>query len=69
MAKLSRKYCFSKGEISLVDDKYIITEVSKDSAEEYNLSDVLDSFVGLAGVSLSISVDDEVPAIIDGEDE
>ena len=30
---------------------------------DYNLSAVLDSFVGLEGVSLSIGVDDDVPAV------
>lgn len=65
MAKLTKKYSFSRGEISLVDGKYIITEVNKDSTEEFNLSEVLDNFIGLSGVSLSIEVDDAVPAIED----
>ena len=47
----------------------LITEVNKDSTEEFNLSDVLDNFIGLSGISLSIGVDDAVPAITDGEDE
>ena len=65
MAKISKKYSFSKAEISYIDGKYIITEINKDSTEEYNLSTVLDSFIGLSGVSLSIGVDDEVPVIDD----
>lgn len=69
MAKLSKKYSFTKSEISNIDGKYIITEVNKDSTEEFNLSDVLDNFIGLSGISLSIGVDDAVPAITDGEDE
>ncbi len=63
MAKITKKYAFSKAEISFENGKYIITEINKDDSTNYNLSAVLDSFVGLSGVSLSIGVDDEVPEI------
>lgn len=61
MAKMTKKYSFSKGIISKVDDKYIIEEISKDSSTEYDLSAVIDSFIGLEGVTLSIGIDDEIP--------
>lgn len=61
MAKKTTKVAFSKAEISFEDGKYTITEIGKDDSTDYNLSAVLDSFVGLSGVSLSIGVDDEVP--------
>lgn len=63
MAKITKKYAFSKASISFENGKYTITEITKDDSTDYNLSAVLDSFVGLDGVSLSIGVDDEVPAV------
>lgn len=63
MAKITKKYAFSKATISFEDGKYTITEISKDDSTDYDLSAVLDSFVGLEGVSLSIGVDDDVPAV------
>ena len=63
MAKITKKYAFSKATISFENGKYTITEINKDDSTDYNLSAVLDSFVGLDGVSLSIGVDDEVPAV------
>ena len=43
--------------------KYTITEIGKDDSTDYDLSAVLDSFIGLDGISLSIGVDDDVPAV------
>lgn len=63
MAKITKKYAFSKATISFEDGKYTITEINKDDSTDYDLTAVLDSFVGLEGVSLSIGVDDEVPAV------
>lgn len=62
MAKISKKYAFSKAEISKDDDgKYIISEIGKDEIIDYDFSTVLDSFIGLSGISISIGVDDEMP--------
>lgn len=63
MAKITKKYAFSKASISFENGKYTITEINKDDSTDYDLSAVLDSFVGLEGVSLSIGVDDDVPAV------
>ena len=63
MAKITKKYAFSKASISFKNGKYTITEINKDDSTDYDLSAVLDSFVGLEGVSLSIGVDDDVPAV------
>lgn len=63
MAKITKKYSFSKAEITFEDGKYTITEIGKDDSTDYNLSAVLDSFVGLSGISLSIGVDDNVPEL------
>ena len=61
MAKITKKYSFSKAEITFENGKYTITEIGKDDSTDYDLSAVLDSFVALSGISLSIGVDDEVP--------
>ena len=63
MAKKSIKINFTKSIISKENEKYTITEINKDSSADYNLNSILDSFVGLSGVSLSIGVDDDVPAV------
>lgn len=63
MAKKSTKVAFSKATITFENGKYTITEITKDDSTDYNLSAVLDSFVGLEGVSLSIGIDDDVPAV------
>ena len=63
MAKKSTKVAFSKAIITFENGKYTITEINKDDSTDYDLSAVLDSFVGLEGVSLSIGVDDDVPAV------
>ena len=63
MAKKSTKVAFSKATITFENGKYTITEINKDDSTDYDLSAVLDSFVGLEGISLSIGVDDDVPAV------
>ena len=63
MAKKITKVAFSKATIAFENGKYTITEINKDDSTDYDLSAVLDSFVGLEGVSLSIGVDDDVPAV------
>ena len=63
MAKITKKYAFSKASISFENGKYTITEINKDDSTDYDLSAVLDSFIGQEGISLSISTDDDVPAV------
>ena len=63
MAKKSTKVAFSKATITFENGKYTITEITKDDSTDYNLSAVLDSFIGQEGRSLSISTDDDVPAV------
>ena len=63
MAKKSTKVVFSKATITFENGKYTITEIGKDDSTDYDLSAVLDSFIGLDGISLSIGVDDDVPAV------
>ena len=63
MAKKSTKVAFSKATITFENGKYTITEITKEDSTDYNLSAVLDSFIGQEGISLSISTDDDVPAV------
>ena len=63
MAKITKKYAFSKATITFENCKYTITEINKDDSTDYDLSAVLDSFIGQEGISLSISTDDDVPAV------
>ena len=63
MAKKSTKVAFSKATISFENGKYTITEITKDDSTDYDLSAVLDNFIGQEGISLSIGVDDDVPAV------
>ena len=63
MAKKSTKVAFSKANITFENGKYTITEITKDDSTDYDLSAVLDSFIGQEGISLSISTDDDVPAV------
>ncbi len=63
MAKKSTKVAFSKATITFENGKYTITEITKDDSTDYDLSAVLDSFIGQEGISLSIGVDDDVPAV------
>ena len=66
MAKKSTKVAFSKATITFENGKYTITEITKDDSTDYDLSAVLDSFIGQEGISLSIGVDDDVPAVTEG---
>lgn len=64
MAKITKKYGFSKAELSKDENgRYIVTEISKDDSTDYDLSSVLDSFVGESGITISIGMDNEVPEI------
>lgn len=63
MAKKSTKVAFSKATITFENGKYTITEITKDDSTDYDLNAVLDSFIGQEGISLSIGVDDDVPAV------
>ena len=63
MAKKSTKVAFSKATITFENGKYTITEITKDDSTDYDLGAVLDSFIGQEGISLSIGVDDDVPAV------
>lgn len=61
MAKKNTSIKFSKATISKEEDgRYIITEIGKDDSTEYDFSAVLDKWIGIDGLSISISADDEI---------
>ena len=51
----SRSVSFSKAILSKEDGKYIITEVEKDDSREYNLSEILDNWLEIEDVKITIS--------------
>ena len=53
--KENRTISFSKAIISKEDGKYIITEVGKDDSREYDLSEVLDNWLEIEDVKITIS--------------
>lgn len=59
MAKIQKKYSFKDANISFDEGKYIITEISNDSSVDYNLSDILNEFLSLDNVTLTIGVESE----------
>ncbi len=66
MAKLQKKYSFSKAVVSLENGEYILTEYEKDSTTDYNLTAILNEFLDKNGIVLSIGVDSE-PSSMDSE--
>lgn len=59
MAKLQKKYSFSKANITLENGRYIITEYDKDNTADYDLTEILSEFLDKDGVVLSIGIDSE----------
>ena len=53
--KESRTVSFSKAIISKEDGKYIITEIGKDDSREYDLSEILDNWLEIEDVKITIS--------------
>lgn len=53
--KESRSVSFSKAILSKENGKYIITEVEKDYSREYNLSEILDNWLEIEDVKITIS--------------
>ena len=55
----SKTVSFSKAIISKEDGRYIITEVGKDDSREYDLSEVLDNWLEIEDVKITISRDNK----------
>lgn len=64
MAKNVTTISFSKATLSKNEiNEFIITEISKDSIKDYNLSEILNKMIGIDGLSLNIEIDDQIESI------
>lgn len=63
MAKLQKKYSFSKAVISLENGRYLLTEYEKDGTTDYDLTTILNEFLDKDGVALSIGIESEPAAV------
>ena len=58
--KESKKISFSNATITKENDKYIIIETTKDEDKTYDLTNRLEEFVGVEGISLQISKTEDI---------
>jgi len=64
MAKNSFKTSFTKSTISKDEQgNFIITEILKDSALSYNLTEILDGLIDVENLSLSVNKDSDLVPI------
>lgn len=66
MAKNSTRVSFTKAKIVKDEDtgSFIIVEKDKKTYAEYNLTEVLEKYVGVDGIALTISSDSEVEEVV-----
>ena len=62
MAKENKSIKFTNACITKEDDKYIITETTKDDTKVYNLIDKIDEFLDIEGISLQMAKTTEIPS-------
>lgn len=67
MAKFSKSLSF-KG-ISIDYEKDLITEITKDDTKYYKLSEILNDWAGIEGISLTLKKEDELDSNFDGEED
>lgn len=67
MAKKSISIKFTKATLSKENDKYTVTEITKDDSTDYNFSAILDSLEGLEGLSITITSEDNIQPVGDDE--
>ncbi len=63
MARKKTSYAFTKASLTMESGRYILTEYSKDSSESFDLSSILENYLDVEGIALSIASEDCVPAI------
>lgn len=65
MAKNSTKISFTKATIVKDEDTgmFDIIEIGKETSTAYNLTEILERFAGIAGVSLTLTSDAEIEPI------
>ena len=60
--KKATNYKFSNACITYEDGVFTIEETSKDEIKVYNLTERLEEFIGVEGISLQISKTEEMPS-------
>lgn len=60
--KKATNYKFTNACITCEDGVFTIEETSKDEAKVYNLTEKLEEFIGVEGISLQISKTEELPS-------
>ena len=60
--KKATNYKFSNACITCEDGVFNIEETSKDEVKVYNLTERLEEFIGVEGISLQISKTEEMPS-------
>lgn len=60
--KKATNYKFTNACITCEDGVFIIEETSKDEVKVYNLTEKLEEFIGVEGISLQISKTEELPS-------
>lgn len=60
--KKATNYKFSNACITCEDGVFTIEEISKDEVKVYNLTERLEEFIGVEGISLQISKTEEMPS-------
>ena len=59
--KKATNYKFTNACITCEDGVFTIEETSKDEVKVYNLTEKLEEFIGVEGISLQISKTEELP--------
>lgn len=60
--KKATNYKFTNACITCADGVFTIEETSKDEVKVYNLTEKLEEFIGVEGISLQISKTEELPS-------
>lgn len=60
--KKATNYKFTNACITCEDGVFTIEETSKDEVKVYNLTEKLEEFIGVEGISLQISRTEELPS-------
>nr|DAJ80642.1 MAG TPA: YonK protein [Caudoviricetes sp.] len=60
--KKATNYKFTNACITCEDGVFTIEETSKDEVKVYNLTEKLEEFIGVEGISLQISKTEELPS-------
>lgn len=60
MAKETKSLGFSKAKITLENGEFIITETTKDDEKVYNLTQKLQEWIDIEGITLTLKKDNEL---------